>query len=86
MDKISMDMLLTNSPISRKMLFFHNVNRMMVRNLSKLRGKEGPKRKYIHMMRVRMSTVKLHTMGENDARGFWIISIIYLNIINYLSF
>jgi hypothetical protein len=29
------------------------------------------------MMRAKKSTVKLHTMEENDTNGFWIISIIF---------
>lgn len=79
-----MDKLLQNFLISRKTLFKHNKNKMIVRSLPKLRGKGELKRKCKHMMKVKMITTKL-PMEESDTSDFWIIIVIYLNIINYYN-
>lgn len=84
MDKTLMDKLLQNFLISRKTLFKHNKNKMIVRSLPKLRGKGELKRKCKHMMKVKMTTTKL-PMEENDTSDFWIILVIYVNIINYYN-
>ncbi len=62
------------------------MNNRIARNLSKLKGREGPKEKFKPMMKAKMTTNKHPTVEGNDASDFWIIILIYINIINYLTF